>query len=147
MKKLFLITLIFIALASCNEVEIPVETNSKPIIKLESVTPTTIKEFEDSIVIVLQYEDGDGDLGSQNPDEDFLEIRDTRLPKPDYYFVAPLSPPGSKVRIQGSMRVVVRNTFLLGSGGNELTTFEIRMRDRAGNWSNTLTTEKLTITR
>jgi hypothetical protein len=142
---LFILTVLLFTF-SCKKKEKEV-LGTSPIIELISVTPNEIKEFEDSIIVMLSYEDRDGDLGSENPDENFLEIRDTRLENPDYYFVQPLSPPGTSVHIKGTLRVYIKNIFLLGNGDTELTTLEIRMRDRAGNWSNMVTSEQLKIIR
>jgi hypothetical protein len=139
---------IMILIFSCKKEEKENELDgNNPVIELISVTPTEIVEFKDSIIIMLKYEDSDGDLGSEDPDENFLEIKDTRLEKPDYYFVPPLSPPDAKVHIKGTLKVAVKNIFLLGNGDTETTSFEIRMRDRTGNWSNTVTSQTLTISR
>jgi hypothetical protein len=145
-SHLLIIFSILLFTFSCKKKE-QEELGTSPIIELISVTPTEIKEFEDSIIVMLSYEDRDGDLGSENPDENFLEIRDTRLEKPDFYFVQPLSPPGTAIHIKGTLRVYIKNIFLLGNGDTEYTTLEIRMRDRAGNWSNLVTSEQLKITR
>lgn len=125
----------------------PVLQNPIPIIRYLSISPKIVTEFTDSVVVEFEYKDGDGDLGHKDPDFAFLSVQDARLKNPDFYYVQPLAPIGSNIPIEGKLRIKVRNTFLLGAGGDELTSYEIRMRDRAGNWSNYINTETITIKR
>ncbi len=125
----------------------PVLQNPVPIIRYLSISPKIVTEFTDSIIVEFEYKDGDGDLGHKDPDFAFLSVQDARLKHPDFYYVPPLAPIGSNVPIEGKLSIKVRNTFLLGAGGDELTSYEIRMRDRVGNWSNYINTETITIKR
>jgi len=45
-----------------------------PVIAVLSISPDTLVQFQDSVIIELQYEDQNGDLGSDNPDQLDLEI-------------------------------------------------------------------------
>lgn len=121
--------------------------NPVPRIVLIKIEPTTVKEFSDSLKITFSYEDGDGDLGFENADINSLEIHDERLQKPDYLYVPPLAPIGSSVNIKGTLTMKLKNVFLLGSGSAETTRFTLRIKDRAGNNSNPITTPEITITR
>lgn len=121
--------------------------SSVPVIKFLDVNSTSIKEFKDSLVLRFEYSDADGDIGEDNPDKNDLFIKDRRLANADYYFVKPLSPPGSEIKIKGIISVQIKNTFLLGTGNSELTQFDIKLRDRAGNWSNSINTPNITITK
>ena len=125
----------------------PVLQNPIPIIRYLSISPKIVTEFTDSVIVEFEYKDGDGDLGHKDPDFTFLSVHDARLKNADFYYVPPLAPIGSNIPIEGILRIKVRNTFLLGSGGDELTSYAIRMRDRAGNWSNYINTETITIRR
>jgi hypothetical protein len=125
----------------------PVLQNPIPIIRYLSISPKIVTEFTDSVIVEFEYKDGDGDLGHKDPDFAYLSVQDARLKNPDFYYVPPLAPIGSNITIEGKLRIKVRNTFLLGAGGDELTSYEIRMRDRAGNWSNYINTENITIKR
>lgn len=120
------------------------ESNA-PAIKFISVNSTDILQFKDSLVITFEYTDADGDLGETDPDKNSLQVKDRRLAEADYYFVKPLAPPGSKIHINGTIAVKVKNTFLLGTGNNEITNFDLKLRDRAGNWSNGISTPEITI--
>jgi hypothetical protein len=138
--------LILIFLLGCrpepvDHIELP------PAIRIESVTPLELTEFTDRVTVELAYEDGDGDMGSLNPDELMLEVKDDRLEQPDFYFVPPLSPPGSAVPIRGTLIFRLNGTFLFGNGAYEETRFTIRLRDRSGFWSNTVVTPYVRINR
>jgi hypothetical protein len=120
--------------------------SSVPVIKFLDVNSTSIKQFKDSLIIRFEYTDADGDIGEENPDKNDLFVKDRRLANADYYFVKPLSPPGSEIKIKGIISVQIKNTFLLGTGNSELTQFDIKLRDRAGNWSNSINTPNISIT-
>ena len=119
--------------------------NPIPLIKLISVSSKQLKQFKDSLVITFEYTDGDGDIGETNPDVNDLEIKDQRLSRADYYFVKPLTPLDANIKVKGTITVQMKNTFLLGTADSEITVFELRLRDRAGNWSNTIKTDVITI--
>jgi hypothetical protein len=121
------------------------KAQSAPQIKLISVSATEITEFTDSLSIQIEYTDNDGDIGETNPDNNVLYIKDRRLSEPDYYFVKPLAPPGSAIKITGVIDVKMKNTFLLGTGNSEPTQFDIKLKDQAGHWSNTISTPVILI--
>ena len=116
-----------------------------PHIEVQSLSPTSLVQFEDNVELILYYEDGDGDLGHENPDSLTLEVQDSRLTTPDRYHIQPLSPPDTEIPIQGTIKVALNSTFLLGNGMEEVITYTIRLRDQAGNWSNSVVTENITV--
>ena len=140
----FIVFLVLLAFVSCSKDSV---LSSVPVIKFLDVNSTSIKEFKDSLVIRFEYTDADGDIGEDNPDKNDLFVKDRRLVNADYYFVKPLSPPGSEIKITGIISVQIKNTFLLGTGNSELTQFNLKLRDRAGNWSNSINTPNITITK
>lgn len=123
------------------------ELDKAPVIRINQVAPTSIVAFTGRVEVELQYEDGDGDQGSLHPDSLLLEVRDDRLTAPDYYFVPPLSPENSNVPIRGTIRFRLNGTFLFGNGATESTIYSIRLRDRSGQWSNTVNTPQILINR
>lgn len=154
MKKLssynlpcFIFCVMLIAGGCKKEEQFNTTGNPNPLIRLLSVSSKQLKQFKDSLVITIEYTDGDGDVGETNPDVNDLEIKDQRLSKADYYFVKPLTPPDANIKVKGTISVQIKNTFLLGTADSEITTFELRLRDRAGNWSNSVKTELITITK
>lgn len=143
-----LILCVMLILGGCKkEEQVNTTGNPNPLIRLLSVSSKQLKQFKDSLVITIEYTDGDGDVGETNPDVNDLEIKDQRLSKADYYFVKPLTPPDANIKVKGTISVQIKNTFLLGTADSEITTFELRLRDRAGNWSNSVKTELITITK
>ena len=127
--------------------EFPDGFDEIPEIRLVTVEPTTIQQFQDSIIITLEYKDGNGDLGFEHPDSLSLRVQDARLTKPDWYFVKPLAPVGSDVPIQGNLTFRLSGTFILGNGNQESTTFTIDLKDRNNNWSNQVVTPTIKITK
>lgn len=145
---LILIATLLLGEAGCkDETVVPAVTNPVPVLRFLSIEPKTVKEFTDSVVIMLEYSDQDGDLGHDDADIRALEIRDLRLDNPDFQFIPPLTPPGASIPIKGTLRVVIRNTFLLGTGNLEPTSYELRIRDRAYHWSNPVQTDPIQIVR
>ncbi|MBL7811896.1 MAG: hypothetical protein JNL57_06695 [Bacteroidetes bacterium] len=136
--------MVLLLTTACSETQITTG-NPVPALQLQNLTPTNLQQFKDSVTVTLMYEDGDGDLGFENADINSLEVQDDRLSKPDYYYVAPLAPLTAKIHIKGTLALKLRNLFLLGTGNAETTVLRLRIKDRAGNWSNTVTTPEITI--
>jgi hypothetical protein len=149
LKNLKLISLfaliLSIVFSGCTKETQSSQGNPSPVITLEKTTPTNVLQFKDSLTVTIGYEDGDGDLGYENADINSLEIRDTRLSKPDYYYVPPQAPIGSSVHIKGTLNIQIKNLFLLGTGNTETTNLEIKIQDSAGHWSNLVTSPTITI--
>ncbi len=141
MNKLafFISILIF---ASCKKDS---SVNATPKIKFLSINSTEIQQFKDSLIVNLEYEDGDGNIGEENPDKNSLYVKDRRLTEADYFFVKPLSPPNSKIAIKGVLSIKIKNAFLLGTANQEQTVFEIKLKDNSGNWSNQVVTPEINI--
>lgn len=117
-----------------------------PVISLKSMSADTVVQFQDSLDIVIEYSDVDGDVGELDADNNALYVKDSRLSQADYYHVQPLSPPNTQLNIKGQFTVKVSNMFLLGNGGNESVNFTIKLKDQAGNWSNEIITPPVVIT-
>lgn len=133
-----------IGLISCKE-ELVSTGNPVPSIQFVSISSTKLKQFTDSLVITLKYQDGDGDLGDVSADSFSIYVRDIRLKKPDYFHIFPLSPIGHKINIEGVLNLKIKNIFLLSTSPSETTKFEIKLKDRAKNWSNTIFTPNIEI--
>lgn len=117
-----------------------------PAIELINVSPTTVTALGDSIVFIIHYEDGNGDLGFNAPDFMSLYITDTRIPLTESFFVPLLAPEGADIAIQGELEVVLNNTILVNPDAtSETVEFEIQLRDRSGNYSNVLVAPVITV--
>jgi hypothetical protein len=119
-----------------------------PTLELISINDTEIKEFSDSLVFTISYRDGDGDLGNSSPDSTVIELVDNRDPQNLIfgYHLSPRSPDGASLIVQGQLQLVLTNIILLNSSAtSETTTFSIRIKDRAQNWSNTVVSGEVRI--
>lgn len=130
--------------SSCTKDQVD-EISVIPSIELLSISSDTIKEFEDELIIIIAYEDGDGDLGFEETDQYALFVRDIRLEEFDEFYLGPIAPPGVNVPITGNFNIEFPSLFLFGNGNYETTRFEIRMVDRRMNESNLLVTEEIII--
>lgn len=116
-----------------------------PMLVLLKVEPTTVTEFKDSVMVTFSYYDANGDLGNESPDEYALEVKDSRLPESDWYHVKPLAPLDYDISIEGELTVKMNSMFLLGNGDQEMLTLTMKIQDRAGNWSNEIVTDFITV--
>ena len=137
---------LLLGVTACKKEDPELDIDPIPYITLEEVSATQIQEFQEDITITIGYEDEDGDLGFENPDSLSVEVKDSRLSLPDLYHLQPLAPPDTELHIVGTINVVVPSPFLLGNGTSETVNYTVRIRDRAGNWSNPVTTEDIIIT-
>lgn len=143
MKNIFLITLCFMTISACKKEE---EKPTSPTLAYKSISATEVQSYQNEVKVVFSYEDFQGDLGTQDPDEMTLFVKDARLDQADQYHVPPMTPEMQELHIKGDYEVTLSNLFLLGNGASETTTFSIQIRDRAGNLSNTIQTDVVTIT-
>lgn len=134
-------------LISCNKEEDEQVQNTAPTISIASLSTDSVKEFVDSVIVEISYQDAQGNLGSIDPDVNDLEVKDSRLSQPDFYHVKPLAPEGYTLNISGKLRIRLSTLFLLGIGDQETATFTIRLRDQSGEWSAPVTTDPITIVR
>ena len=116
-----------------------------PAIKITSISQDTLVEFVDRLVLTIEYEDGDGDLGNANPDVNSIFVKDSRLAESDEYYLPPLAPDSAQVSITGTFNLELSHTFLFGNGTEETTFFEVYVIDRAGNQSETVLTEPVLV--
>lgn len=147
MSRLFLLSLLLYIISGCTEVSVVDKPAGSPIIEYVDIQPRIVKEFQDSILITFKYSDPDGDLGYENPDIRPLAIHDLRLVTSDYQHVGLLAPVDAHVDISGELTIKLKNTFLLGSSDKEITTYELIFTDRAGNASNPVQTDEISIVR
>ena len=145
MKNIFILITILSLFASCGK-----DDEKYPLIpeiKFESITPSTMTEFGSQISLTISYIDGDGDIGTSDPDIYSVSIKDARLNTPDYYHINPLTPPGETLQIEGELTFILPGIFVIGSGTQENTSFKVKLQDRAGNWSNEVTSSQISVTK
>ncbi len=116
-----------------------------PTIAFKSISSESVEQFNNNVVVTFSYEDYQGDLGEPDPDKFSLRIKDNRLTNYDWFHIPPMTPDLQELHIKGDYALELPPLFILGNGTEEVTHFTIQIRDRAGNWSNTITTPVVTI--
>lgn len=131
----YFLILLLLSLTSCEKEE---ALDPVPSIEFKSISASEVENFNNQLVVKIAYQDEDGDLGEQDPDSYSLRIRDARLNDFDWYHIPPLTPDNEALNIEGEFEIELNALFLLGNGDQESTTLSFQLRDRAGNWSNTV---------
>lgn len=148
-QNIFLLALVFL-FVSCGKNDPDELLTEVPTIELVKVIPESneVQQYTDELTFTISYTDGDGDLGTEDPDVPTIELIDTRDPdilKFDYH-LSPRTPDDSEIKITGELNVVLNHTIIIDENNNsETTTFKIRIKDRAGNWSNEVETGVITV--
>lgn len=119
--------------------------STTPKIKITEISQDTLVQFVDKLILKIEYQDGDGDLGNANPDVNSVFVKDSRLTNADEYYLPPLAPDSAYVSIAGVFNLELSTTFLFGNGTEETTVFEVFVVDRAGNVSETVETAPIFI--
>ncbi|MGY8989226.1 MAG: hypothetical protein ACKVJA_03100, partial [Flavobacteriales bacterium] len=92
MKKILFILLSVLIISSCKK-----EDNSLFNISLLSTSPISLQEFQENIIVDIEYEHSKGFMGFYDPDYLSLEVKDSRLVNADYYHLIPLNPPDNEL--------------------------------------------------
>ncbi|MEN9521749.1 MAG: hypothetical protein RL065_126 [Bacteroidota bacterium] len=151
-KILYLLSIAICLLMACKKdsqptINPPISTT--PEIEFISAAPTTVKQFSDSIKFTLKFTDGDGNVGDISADSLSLFVIDNRNSSlVERYHIPPVAPLNSNIVVQGQFSVVLKNTILLNTNStSETTNFSFKLKDRAGNFSNVVQSESITITK
>jgi len=147
MNKTIIVALLLV-FAGCKKEEdiINPPMSDIPYIDVTSASPGTVTALDDSIVFIIHYQDGNGDLGFNFPDSTSLYLVDPRIPLTESFFVPLLAPEGADISIQGELQVVLNNTVLVNPDAvSETVIFEFQLRDRAGNYSNVAFAPTITV--
>ncbi len=143
MRRVLFAILCLCFVLSCKKKEDP--RDPVPYIEVVSISPSIVKEFKDSVIIVVDYRDGDGDLGGGPADEYNLFAVDRRIDIPFEFRIQELVPGGVNVPISGRLNLVIQNLFITDGSDQQQVDFEIYAVDRAGNESNKEVTQKILI--
>ena len=142
MKKILFILLSVLIISSCKK-----EDDSLFNISLLSTSPISLQEFQENIIVDIEYEHSKGFMGFYDPDYLSLEVKDSRLVNADYYHLIPLNPPDNELEIKGIIKLEIDAPFILGSGNLETLFFTIRIQDREEEWSNDISTPLISVSR
>lgn len=135
----------FLLFISCEKNSTDPVFSKSPAIKITEISQDTLVQFVDKLILKIEYEDGDGDLGNANPDVNSIFVKDSRLEEADEYYLPPLAPDSALVSITGIFNLELSTTFLFGNGTEESVIFEVFIVDRAGNVSETVETTPILI--
>lgn len=145
-QRIYLLLLLSLSLLQGCKKEEDELPDAVPELEFVSVSPQVATEFSDSLVFTIRYRDGDGDLGENSPDVNNLFLTDNRIGIQYVYRVQQLAPSGTAVPITGTLQVVLNTVARTDSSlAQQVATFSLFMRDRAGNNSNTVTSPPVTI--
>ena len=142
MKKILFVSLLVFIISSCRK-----EDDSLFNISLLSTSPISLQEFQENIIVEIEFEHSEGFMGFFDPDYLSLEVKDSRLTNADYYHLIPLNPPDNELEIRGIIQLEIDAPFILGSGNLETLFFTMRIQDREGEWSNDISTPLISVSR
>lgn len=147
MKSYFsiLVVLAMVGVTACSHVDEITPPSEVPEISLISVSPSTVKAYEDEIVFKIEYTDGDGDLGSNDDTDRNVFVEDNRIGVVHSFRLQQLAPDGAVIPITGVFDIILPNTILTGGSGDEKVVFTIHVVDRAGHESNVIETPEITV--
>jgi hypothetical protein len=123
-----------------------VEPTNVPKIEFVSISPSTVVEYQDSINIVISYDDYDGDIGANDANVKNLFVTDSRNNVTYEYRISQLSPSGSTIHIKGNLNAIIKNTAITNGSTSQSVSYSVYLKDRAGNQSNVISTSAITIT-
>tara|TARA_B110000263_G_C15149932_1_gene437365 strand:+ start:424 stop:855 length:432 start_codon:yes stop_codon:yes gene_type:complete len=131
-----------VLLFSCEKEQVISDT---PIIEFKSISPATVQEYSDDIIITISYSDGDGDLGENNPDIHNLFVEDNRNGIVYQFRIPHLAPDNNSIAIEGDFNITINGSGITDESSSQQVNYAIYVTDRAGNKSNTIITSSITI--
>lgn len=143
MRLNFLLTFgIMLVFFSCKKDE---TVALEPSIEFKSISPGSIKQYRDSVVIEISYLDNNGDLGENETEIPNAFVKDLRNNLVYSFRIRQLAPEAT-IAIKGNLEIIVPQVALINSSStSESATFEVYVKDRAGLESNKVTTTAVTI--
>ncbi len=154
---LFILGALLSAISSCKkDVIIPTVKNDTiydyseqvsdtPKIAFVSISPGVVTEYQDSIVIVISYIDGGGDLGENQANAKNLFVTDPRNNITYNYRIPQLAPTGSNINVQGKFSILISSTAITDNSTSQTFQYSIYIQDRAGHTSNVISTSDLKV--
>jgi len=144
----YLLLTMLLILISCKKEEAKPVFDPIPHIAFLEMSPGSVKAYKDSVSFVISYEDGDGDLGENTAGSENLFLKDLRTGASYTFRIRRLVPGDEKAPIKGTLKFVLPFVILTDdSSTQQEVRFEIKLRDRAGNESNTVQTGMLQVNR
>ncbi len=101
--------------------------------------------FQDEVIITINYKDADGDLGENDADVTNCFVKDSRNDVEYEFRIPQLSPDNSSITITGDLEIRLQSIGISDGQSSETVSFEVYLKDRAGNSSNRITTNTITV--
>ncbi|MCB0838191.1 MAG: hypothetical protein KDD99_16070 [Bacteroidetes bacterium] len=130
--------LIGLVLSACDSSPVfPIE----PKVEFIDIQPRTVRHFQDSIVVTIKFQDGDGNVGALIDGDINLQLIDERYKlgiltleqATNGYSLPNLTPDARNPSIQGEISVTIPLTVNTGVNMEEEVRYQIKLWDRAGN--------------
>lgn len=142
LRILIIVLLISTLVSACVK---PPEYPPEPRIELVEVNKVSFQEFDpDSLRVTIYFEDGDGDIGGADVDSLNMFWEDSRVPGFQIASKIPfIELQGNHAAISGNIYAVRGISQCINPVDVDTFYYTIQIRDRAGNWSNTIRTPDL----
>ena len=126
MKNIIYLSAI-VLLFSCEKEQVISDT---PIIEFKSISPATVQEYSDDIIITISYSDGDGDLGENNPDIHNLFVEDNRNGIVYQFRIPHLAPDNNSIAIEGDFNITINGSGITDESSSQQVNYAIYVTDR-----------------
>jgi len=125
-----------------------VQISDTPEIEFISISPQEVIAYQEKVIIRIKYTDGNGDLGENDPDVKNLSVTDSRNSVSFGFRIPELAPQGSNIAITGELPIEMDGVPIITEGADsETVSFSIQLSDRAGNLSNVVESDPITVHR
>ena len=121
------------------------EYTPEPVIEFLSISPASLTEGQEKVIISIKYTDGDGDLGENSADVKNMFVTDNRLGITYTFRIKELAPAGTSIPITGTLNTDIGTVFISNNSAQQTANFSLYIVDRAGHISNTITSSPITI--
>lgn len=125
----------------------PPDYGAVPVIEYKSISKQNVSEGQDTLIITFSFTDGDGDLGPASQMDTMLNIflTDSRDQSVKTYQMPNLTPPGNVKAISGDIAITISPFTCMAGVAQDQLSYTIKVKDRAGNLSNSIQTEQIFI--
>jgi len=155
--NIFALATIFVFFATLfNACGTPPIFNETPALEWNRFTEDTVQQFLGQVSLVVNFTDGDGDLGASDTDSSFnMLIIDTRTEDTIYYRIPNIPKQGAANGISGEIEVDMSTICCMLPGfpilcgqipsRHDSVIYRVSIRDQANRWSNEVETAPLKI--
>ena len=142
------------SLSACQK---EIKASNIPEINYKALTPLDFTydrtpspgQASDTTYLYFDFVDGDGDLGAEDNNDRtlYVQLFDQRpTDTVEINYTLPfITPPGDRKAIRGEIRLALTGIIVPPGFTSQQATYRLRIKDRAGNWSNEIKTPALTV--